>query len=692
MVLFGATSGKTKITETNTGQGDASSLLVSYKNWQQDKIKNNSAKDLNLQLGWIKGVSTENSAALGAARVDLADGSVKLKIKDLDKGEWQLWLIENHDGPGTSTMPDAGDRMVSVGNFQSDGQLAEMVVQTDVSLLAGMKIDRAVISRAGKSPLESLILTGSPDLFERIEHNQININETSNKGLVAMLLTAFSPTVSADASSLDALVARGRDIFVKETFQGNGRTCATCHPQINNFTLDPKFIATLSSRDPLFVAEFNPALSHNFENPQMMRKFGLILENADGFEDLEHKFVLRGVPHTLGMRNTITAPDPFVASDFTVNFKNPNPTQRLGWSGDGAAGSGTLREFAIGAVVQHFPKTLQRAAGSDFRLPTDAELDAMEAFQLSLGRQEELNLSSLQVNEPLANSGKALFLDTGFFSEPGHKNCNACHFNAGANNGFGFNPGAPGFSPKLDGNPLGFNASQGTAVNLLPQVAANHLPPDGGFGKLLLPDGGYGNYADVPGLGSLPAEEFNSPSLIEAADTGPYFHNNMVATLEEAVAFYGTPAFQDISSIGGPVGPVPVSISSDPKNPEVQAIAAFLRTLNAVENIRSSISIANRAINATTESSRKDILALAIRDNADAILVLTSGAYASNASAQVKLALVKLASSAARLAIAYKAANNKTTFDATVKQALNEQRDARAALVNPTTLPSSFRN
>ena len=32
-----------------------------------------------------------------------------------------------------------------------------------------------------------------------------------------------------------------------------------------------------------------------------MRKFGLILENLDGLDDPTNKFVMRGVPHTLGL-------------------------------------------------------------------------------------------------------------------------------------------------------------------------------------------------------------------------------------------------------------------------------------------------------------------------------------------------------------------------------------------------------
>src|SRR3989442_15209482 len=96
------------------------------------------------------------------------------------------------------------------------------------------------------------------------------------------------------------LIPRGRDLFFNETFAGNGRTCGTCHPAENNFTIDPAFIATLPKDNPLFVAEFNPNLRENFENPALMREFGLILENLDGFDDLKNKFVMRGVPHTLG--------------------------------------------------------------------------------------------------------------------------------------------------------------------------------------------------------------------------------------------------------------------------------------------------------------------------------------------------------------------------------------------------------
>ena len=191
---------------------------------------------------------------------------------------------------------------------------------------------------------------------------------------MAFVVCSGAPPPSPERPSV--LIARGERIFFGETFGGNGRTCGTCHRAEENFGLGPALIATLPDDDPLFVAEFNPDLRENFEEPRLMREFGLILENLDGFGDPENRFVLRGVPHLLALRTS---------SD---SAQGP----RTGWSGDGAPGDGSLRSFATGAVIQHFTKTLDRIAGIDFRLPTPDELDALEAFQLSLGRQSELSL------------------------------------------------------------------------------------------------------------------------------------------------------------------------------------------------------------------------------------------------------------------------------------------------------------
>ena len=147
---------------------------------------------------------------------------------------------------------------------------------------------------------------------------------------------------------------------------------------------------------------------------------------------------MRGVPHILALSTSVRSPT----------------GPRTGWSGDGAPDDGSLRSFATGAVIQHFTKTLNRVPGIDFRLPTPAELDALEAFQLSLGRQTDLSLP-LRLKGDLASRGQAIFLDNALGK------CNLCHVNAGA-------------IANLGGGSLG-NANFDTGVeDLLGQPAESH--------------------------------------------------------------------------------------------------------------------------------------------------------------------------------------------------------------------------
>jgi hypothetical protein len=371
------------------------------------------------------------------------------------------------------------------------------------------------------------------------------------------------------------LIEKGRKVFFNETFGGNGRTCGSCHPVENNFTIDPAFIASLPKSDPLFVAEFTPALSANFENPRLMREFGLILENLDGFGDLANKFTLRGVPPTLGLRNTV----------------NSAQGPRTGWSGDGAPGDGSLRSFATGAVIQHFTRTLSRVPGVDFRLPTAEELDALEAFQLSLGRQKELALP-LPLKGTVARRGQELFLS------PTQGKCFFCHANAGAN----ADPGT--FGPTA-GN-LNFN----TGVEALPdqpQDLTNELvPPDDGFG--------------TPGNGT-----FNTPSLVEAADSGPFFHNNSIETIDGAVAFYDGASFNN--SPAGQLLQQATGSAIELDGTQVVEIAAFLRVINALENIRQSIELLDPVARKTGRSEEriKRSISQAAHETQDSIRVLSGG-------------------------------------------------------------------
>jgi mono/diheme cytochrome c family protein len=389
----------------------------------------------------------------------------------------------------------------------------------------------------------------------------------------------------------EPLVLKGEDLFFNETFSGNGRTCGACHRAEDNFALSPAFIATLDADDPLFVAESNSALANNFENPALMRAFGMILENQDGFGDLENNFNMRGIPHTLALRTSVDS----------------RQGPRTGWSGDGAPGDGTIRSFAVGAVIQHFPKTLNRIAGIDFRLPTDEELDALEAFQLSLGRQEDLELP-LNLRGVVASRGQEIFLDNTLGK------CNACHFNAGANG-----------DPALFGPGVG-NLNFDTGVEALPDQPADLT------GEKNPPDDGFGN----PGNG-----EFNTPPLVEAADTGPFFHNNSVETIEGAVAFYNGDAFNDSPAGQLLVGATGSGINLDAT--QVVEVAAFLRVINSLENLRASNALLVTALAYDEGNERQTtLIERATFELQDAIDVVRGGGLHPNAVAEMVNALAAL--------------------------------------------------
>jgi len=434
--------------------------------------------------------------------------------------------------------------------------------------------------------------------------------------LGVIMLSAYQVSSTSPTDRQRALIAKGERIFFNETFNGNGRTCGTCHRTEANFSINPAFIATLPDDDPLFVAEFNPDLKFNFENPKLMREFGLILENVDGFNDLENKFVMRGVPHVLSLRTSVASP------------QGP----RTGWSGDGSP-DGTLRSFATGAVIQHFTKTLSRVPDVDFRLPTEAELDALEAFMLSLGRQEDVTLP-LPLKGIVPKRGQEIFLDNSLGK------CNLCHVNAGA-------------TANLGGANLGninFNTGVEDLPDQPPDLTDEKVPPDDGFGR--------------PGDGT-----FNIPPLVEAADTGPFFHNNAIRTIEGAVGFYDGESFNN-----SPAGRLLGGIELD--GTQIEAIAAFLRVLNVLENIRVSIELLDTSVERRflDPADAKELLERAVQETDDSIRVLTEAGLHPEAVSHLQAARKLTRQAILRLFFRYSLA----------AKAIAEQKKARDLLVEPS--------
>lgn len=399
--------------------------------------------------------------------------------------------------------------------------------------------------------------------------------------LVAVAAAGVLAGGGAGAQQADKeLIEEGRRLFFEETFDGNGRTCGTCHPANNNFTIDPASVRRVRGNDPLFVfAPSGPDLNA-LEVMQLLRRRALVLENLDTFAN---PGVMRGVPHTLALRTS---------------------SSRMGWSGDGSPGDGSLRSFATGAVIQHFPRTLARIPGQDFRLPEPDELAALEAFQLSLGRQEDIDLPGMVFFDDTVSEGQELFILSPSRNGNG-RSCNGCHRNGGTNDGqrdtgTALLPTAPacdaGFKAPGDGG-------EGTEpVETIARIdVCSNAPRDGPQALVTFRGNGL----------------FNTPPVIEAADTAPFFHNNAVETLEGAVAFYTSAIFNDSANGAGNAFVLDQA--------QINAIGALLRVLNALENIRSSNAYAERSIDPAELAPAEELVELAIAETTDAIEVLTGG-------------------------------------------------------------------
>jgi hypothetical protein len=534
----------------------------------------------------------DGALASGKATLNMSTGKVTATLDNVPTaGNFDLWFVKNVAG-GT-VAPEATDQMLKVGSFSKGGTSRTLSVSLGTTVF--YDLDLIVVTRAGKKPIGSRIAIGDRALFEK---RLFRFRQSQS-------LDPVTGPVANNIETTDPLVARGAHLFFNETFGGNGRTCGTCHRAEESLTISPAFIATLPQSDPLFVAENNPALAQ-LENSELLRSKALILENIDGFEDPTNKFVMRSVQHTLslGLTNGVQI----------GAFSSQPPDHRLGWSGDGGPGRSTLHEFTFGAIMQHFTKTLARRPGVDFRIPTEEELDALEAFQLFTGRQKPSDFGQIFPTDARAQVGQGLFFGTG---------CTICHSDL---SGF-----------------VDFNNNFDTGVaNLTPE-----LPFDDGFFS--------------PGDRS-----FNVPPLAEAADTAPFFHNNAVDNIEDAVGFYFSPTFQ--------ASPSSFFIFNQLDTEQQGNLAAFLRVVNSATNIDE---VRKRAqyIKNVRSAGNTDLLKVAIADTQDARTVLSEKELSAGVQQQLSDAEIQL-----------KAALKARDRDrpSTMKKVLALLDKARAALFTTT--------
>lgn len=407
-------------------------------------------------------------------------------------------------------------------------------------------------------------------------------------------------TLPAVASIAD----QGEVLFKEETFLGNGRSCASCHrPENGDFGLSPEQVDSLSQTnpmDPLFVAEYNintlvvnSATPSGFAQPSDLRGeiigttgSATILAGSgdtylvyaggdlsgnitDGFGNsatfvswtpgnlagpnpvsgsangLENFTMMHGpstntagfpLGRALILENIdgLDQPEVFRASPPLFNVAETAP---YGFSSE----IPTLAEFSQGAVVQHGSRSLNRVPWVDFRPPTQAELDALEAFQnnIRIPADGNYDLDRFTISDQQIQGRDLFFSNT--------IQCSRCHSG----------PVLATTDGTIPGIAEGVNAKFNTGTD---EVTFND--PDG------VPN-------EPPSSAPGPSTRtYSTPGLFGTALTTPFFHNHGRATLLFAVQFYRVPEFVN-SPAFDITGFVPIGATSGNDVP----VATFLEAL-----------------------------------------------------------------------------------------------------------------
>ena len=396
--------------------------------------------------------------------------------------------------------------------------------------------------------------------------------------LAATMTLAFSsgsdPSLSQALSQDEfGIQLNGEELFDRETFGGNGRTCQTCHSKRTGTLTLEDVQRIIDKRDPDALL-IHDALDEDGVGTTRLQAHATIrmtiplppwLSLADE-PGATHVTVFRGIPST---RNT-PALDPVLLYDGRAS---------------------TLQEQALGAIHDHNQNTVE---------PTDAQLDAIAEFQRTDARffsTPELRRFAMTGSPPELPRGKTPaerrgreFLVDAPFNPPSKRGiCALCHSGPMLNM---VNQAHTDFAPGSPPPGVRFINTGVTLVNAPNNPIRRWIVNDGVNPPATIDSPDLGLLLDPTPPAAQPpptvipkaffAEMFKIPTLWGVADTAPYFHDNGAKTLRDAVAHYQR--FFNFTEAQDPVGSRSlggfITLTAD----DVDDIVAYLQLLGRNNN------------------------------------------------------------------------------------------------------------
>lgn len=294
----------------------------------------------------------------------------------------------------------------------------------------------------------------------------------------------------------------GRQVFFSGTFEGNGRTCTTCHDPRNEYTVSPALVRERYASDP-----DDPLFRAVDSDDGNGTDYGTLLDLA----------VFRV---TVPLAPNVTLLDDPSRRSITVRRGVPsidNVALTAPYDQDGRAT--TLQDQAIRAIRDHMEPR---------RPPRERELDSLALFLDEIFYPSRLRA--------LLDSGDVVGIEPGFSIPLASaavlrgkvvfdRHCVTCH---GGETG---DRPAAGQTPRF--------ATVFISEDNLPGFPLLHLAfrrPDGSVTTVTTPDPGR---AAVTG-DLLDLDAFKIPPLRGLRHTAPYFHDNSAATLKDVVDRYNS--------------------------------------------------------------------------------------------------------------------------------------------------------